>query len=69
MPRKGSKIKISLSGKLGQGEQAGSAGAGDSPWCNVGLTLVILGAVELRWEAMGTVERIFAGIVTYYHCC
>jgi hypothetical protein len=60
MFRMGSTIVVTQ--EIGPG-QAGrvSGGCGDSPWCKVGLMLVILRAVELRRRGGGairTVERM-----------
>jgi len=64
MSRKGSKIEIILTTEWEIGARTGRQGqqglSGDSPWDNVGLMLVILEAVELRREAMRTVERMSA---------
>jgi hypothetical protein len=55
MSRKGSEIEIILTTEreIGPG-RAGRVSRG--LWCNLGLKLVIPGAVELRREAMRTVE-------------
>jgi hypothetical protein len=56
--QKGVKNRDPTEWEIGPG-RAGrvNRGYGDSPWCNVGLMLVILGAVEQRREAMRTVEK------------